>query len=99
MAAPLTTNGFVGFITKGGPVILSAGGVAAVIWLAVEVVPEERKMAQTERAEARKLYVETLDKVRDTGKLNVEAILERAHGDHLEIIKRLDEMKVQLEKK
>lgn len=59
------TGTFLEFITQAGPFVISAGGVAACVWMAVKIVPEERKAAAIEREAARKDYLEALTSSQD----------------------------------
>lgn len=87
---------FLDLLTKAGPFVISAGGVAACVWMAIKIVPEERKTAGLEREAARKDYLEALTKVQDKFITTLTHISDQDHAARHEMANRMGALQMAL---
>lgn len=103
----MTDMDFLDLLTKAGPFVISAGGVAACVWLAVKIVPEERKAASIEREAtrkesalereaARKDYLEALTKTQDKFITTLTHISDQDHAARHEMANKVGALQMAL---
>jgi hypothetical protein len=87
---------FIEFITQGGPMILSVGGVGACVWMAIKIVPEERKAAGIEREAARKDYLAALQLSQDKFLTALTHLSDQDHQARHEMANRMGALQMAL---
>lgn len=87
---------FLDLLTKAGPFVISAGGVAAVVWMAVKIVPDERKAAGLERETARKDYLEALTKSQDKFITTLTHLSDQDHAARHEMANKVGALQMAL---
>lgn len=75
---------------------LLTGGVAACVWMAVKIVPEERKAAAVEREAARKDYLEALISAQDKFLTALTHLSDQDHNARHEMANKLGALQLAL---